>query len=276
MSNASVIKSLLKQSKQQGLDAEGPTPLYHQLYKLLKEAIIDGTVSYGAQMPTEQQLAEAFGLSRITAKRAMDELAAEQLVERKRGRGTNVTYKYKPKPVQAPLVGMLESLESMGRHTLIKVLDIAELIPPADIRQEFALGDTETAHRLLRVRSTEDEKLPFAYYTSWTVGLKNGFTRKLLEQTTRFEILRKSGIQIAKIEQTLSAEAAKPEVARELDMRAGDPLLVLVRRSYDGDGRLVDVLHGLYNPQVFQYRMSMALDDNGTTKVAPKAAPKKQ
>ena len=73
-------------------------PLYFQLYSLLKQAILNGTVACGTQMPTEQQLAEAFGVSRITAKRAMDELAAETLVERRRGKGTHVIYEYAPKP----------------------------------------------------------------------------------------------------------------------------------------------------------------------------------
>ena len=52
-------------------------PLYHQLYSVLRESILDGTIPYDAQMPTEQQLAATFDVSRITAKRAMDELAGE-------------------------------------------------------------------------------------------------------------------------------------------------------------------------------------------------------
>ena len=59
------------------LSPEAPTPLYFQLYTLLKESVLNGTFGNGMQMPTEQQLAEAFGVSRITAKRAMDELAVE-------------------------------------------------------------------------------------------------------------------------------------------------------------------------------------------------------
>ena len=48
-------------------------PLYHQLYSVLKAAILDGTIPHEEQMPTEQQLAATFDVSRITAKRAMDE-----------------------------------------------------------------------------------------------------------------------------------------------------------------------------------------------------------
>ena len=59
------------------LSKEAPTPLYYQLYRALKDAILSGAIAHGAQMPTEQQLADACGVSRITAKRAMDELAGE-------------------------------------------------------------------------------------------------------------------------------------------------------------------------------------------------------
>ena len=69
-----------------------PTPLYHQLYSLLKARILDGTLALGLRLPPEEQLADLFKVSRITAKRAMDDLATEELVERRRGRGTHVIY----------------------------------------------------------------------------------------------------------------------------------------------------------------------------------------
>ena len=90
------------------LSKASPTPLYHQLYTVLKTMVIDGTLELGARMPTDEQLAELFAVSRITAKRAMDELANENLVQRRRGKGTHVIYRYSPKPVYAPLTGMLQ------------------------------------------------------------------------------------------------------------------------------------------------------------------------
>jgi DNA-binding transcriptional MocR family regulator len=56
-----------------------PTPLYHQLYSLLKARILDGTLALGLRLPPEEQLADLFKVSRITAKRAMDDLATEEL-----------------------------------------------------------------------------------------------------------------------------------------------------------------------------------------------------
>ena len=107
--------------------------------------VIDGTLEYGARMPTEEQLAYLFVVSRITAKRAMDELANEGLVELRRGKGTHVIYRYSPKPVQAPLTGMLQEIESMARNSHAVVLDYGMRVPPQSIRTELSLADGEAA-----------------------------------------------------------------------------------------------------------------------------------
>ena len=77
------------------------------------------------------------------------------------------------------------------------------------------------------------------------------------------EILRTSGLRLTQVEQNLSAELAGVEIAKLLEVQPGDPLLSLVRRSFDDNGNLVDILFGLYNPQRFQYQMSMSLDEKG-------------
>lgn len=242
------------------MQGDTPTPLYHQMYTLLKSRIMDGTISHGTQMPTEQQLAEMFGVSRITAKRAMDELAAEELVERRRGKGTHVTHHYEPEPVQAPLLGMLEKLASMGRHTRIKVIDVEKVVPPGDIRAELKLAPGEKAHRIIRVRSSEEGE-PFAYYISWTVGIQKGFTKRELEKGVRLDIIRENGLNLTKVDQYLGADKASLEVSRELEMKPGDPTLTLVRHSYTSDDKLVDILYCQYNPKRFQYRMSLSMDE---------------
>jgi len=234
-------------------------PLYHQLYSVLREAILDGTISFNAKMPTEQQLAVTFELSRITAKRAMDELAAEGLVARFRGKGSHVIYQYKPQPVRAPLVGMLESLLEMGKHSIVQVLSVKSLVPPADIRELLGLGENDTAHKLVRVRSNENGE-PFAYYISWTLGIKKGFTKSTLEKTPRLDVIRDNGITLTKVEQVLSAKNASMQMARDLDTEPGAALLSIRRLSFNTEGVIVDVLDGLYNPSRFQYAMVLSID----------------
>ena len=256
----SVIDRLFSERDLNSLQSEAPTPLYYQMYTLLKNRILDGSIPDGTQMPTEQQLAEAFSVSRITAKRAMDELAGEELVERRRGKGTHVIHHYEPETVEAPLVGMLEKLASMGRKTRVKVLDVGELVPPGDIQVDLGLESGEKAHRVVRVRYSEDGT-PFAHHISWTLGIRSGFTVRELEKRVRMDILKDNGIEVHRIEQTLSATAAPDFVARELGMKEGKPVLTLLRRSYTADDRVVDILYCHYHPKRFQYRMSMGMDE---------------
>jgi GntR family transcriptional regulator len=246
------------------LEKDSPTPLYFRLYTLLKNAILDGTIDNGAQMPTEQQLAETFGVSRITAKRAMDELAAEALVERRRGKGTHVIYEYTPKPVQAPLVGMLQEIESMARHSDVDVLECKKMRAPADIRAELELGESDKALYLTRVRSRDGQ--PFGYYSSWTAGLNKPVSKRDFNRAPRLEIFRKQGLVITHVTQTISAVAATPELADHLDTETGSPLISLIRRSYEtrrGGEHLVDFLHVFYHPDRFQYQMDLKMDGKG-------------
>ncbi len=255
-----LLQSLKAEWQSRESDTIAKVPLYHQLYLMLKRAIVDGTIAHNAQMPTEQQLAATFEVSRITAKRAMDDLAAENYIARFRGRGSHVIYQYEPQPVQAPLVGMLENLAEMGKHSIVRVISVDKAVPPAAIRKELGLAEGETVHKVVRVRSNE-EHAPYAYYVSWTKGISRGFTKRNMEKTPRLELLKRNGISLTKVEQTLSAENASSKVATELGIEPGAALLSIRRRSSGANKQIVDVLDCLYNPKLFQYAMVLSLND---------------
>ncbi|MDP6927494.1 MAG: GntR family transcriptional regulator, partial [Rhodospirillales bacterium] len=67
-------------------------PLYHQIYLILRQKLLSGEFAYDDRIPSEQELVEEYEVSRITARRALDELAAEGLVVRQRGRGTRARF----------------------------------------------------------------------------------------------------------------------------------------------------------------------------------------
>lgn len=256
------LRSIFSEKQMGQLVKESPTPLYFQLYSLLKSCILDGTFQFGMRLPTEKELSDEFGISRITAKRSLDELAAEGLVERRRGKGTHITYRYKPQPVHAPLVAMLQEIESMALNSLAVVLDCDHLQPPQSIRDEFGLSGGETVLYLARVRKRNDQR--FGFYTSWTVGVEKPKDPKIFEKTPRLRYFRDNGLEITHVKQTLSAVAASEESANALGVPEGSPLLSLTRRSYnlvDGEESLMDYLVVLYHPERFQYRMDLTLDD---------------
>jgi GntR family transcriptional regulator len=256
------MKSLFSPKQREALSKDSPTPLYFQLYKLLHTCILDGTFEKGMRLPTEKQLSKEFNISRITAKRSLDELAEEGLVERNRGKGTHVTYQYKPKPVHAPLVGMLQEIESMARNSSAVVLDCAMLQPPQAIRDELGMDAGDTALYLVRIR--EREGLRFGYYTSWTVGVKKPRNPKIFEKTPRLSYFRQNGLEITHVKQTISAVAASDEAAEALGVEPRSPLLSLTRRSFNqvnNEEHLMDYLQVYYHPDRFQYRMDLTLDE---------------
>ncbi len=255
------IVDMFSDSQLQALTKDDPTPLYFRLYSLLKDSILNGTIDNGAQMPTEQQLAETFGVSRITAKRAMDELATESLVERRRGKGTHVTYEYSPQPVMAPLVGMLQEIECMARHSEVSVLECKTLKPPASIRSALGLSGQDKALNLVRVRSKDGH--PFGYYTSWTSGLEQTVKKSDFERVPRLEIFRRQGLVITHVTQTISAIAATEELAQHLDTEPGAPLISLERHSFvmrSEEEHMVDFMQVYYHPDRFQYRMDLNVE----------------
>jgi GntR family transcriptional regulator len=256
------LKTIFSEKQRQMLSSDSPTPLYYQLYTLLKNCILDGTFEKGKQLPTEKQLSDEFGISRITAKRSLDELAEEKLVERHRGKGTHVIYEYKPKPVPAPLEAMLQEIESMAWASTAVILDADVLQPPQRIRDEFGIKGSETLLYLARAR--ERDGLRFGYYTSWTKGVGLPKNPKVFEDTPRLAYFRDQGLKVTHVTQTLRAVRAKPDAAEALGVEPGSPLLSLLRRSFNkvgGNEILTDYLLALYHPDRFQYRMDLTMDD---------------
>ena len=255
------IDHLLVAKAPGAINPENPTPLYYQVYSLLKDLILDGTITHGQRIPAEEALADVFNVSRITAKRAMDELAQEGLIERRRGRGSHVVYRSKPKPMGAPMVGVLEEIERVASVSEASTLECLLATPPTSIRQEFELDETGEALHLVRVRSRKGQK--FGYYASWTAWHQTPADVTVFKTIPRLEYFKERGFKINHVTQTLSATAAPARVAMALNLSEGAPVLLLVRRSYQLEQqskKLMDHLTVYYNPDHFQYEMTMDIN----------------
>lgn len=241
------------------LNRHQPEPLYHQLYLILKRKIETGELRLASRLPGEAELAEFFDVSRITSKRALDELAAQGLITRRRGLGSHVSYRDPPKLLQAPLISMIDSLALIGRATSIRLLDFARVAPPPQVVDALALQAGDTCDRAIRVRSNEG--LPFAHYTSWTLPLGPVFCAENLRQNSRLDLFRRIGLDLSEVEQTLSAEAADGTIADQMELSLGAPLLVVTRITRDQRGRAFDYLRALYRSDRFQYQMKRSAKD---------------
>lgn len=238
------------------IDGRLPTPLYHQIYLILRNKIVSGIYRRGQVLPGEQELTRDFGVSRITAKRALNELAAEGLVARERGRGTTVVYEAPQGPVESSVEGLLENLMAMGLKTDVRLVSFG--YAPADEAVARALGcePGEEVQRAIRVRSLEGE--PFSHLTTFVpADIGRSFTAEDLSTVPLLQLLERCGVVVSSARQTLSATLADPDVAGLLAVEVGAPLLKITRTVDDQAGRPVEFITGLYRPDKYQYQMTL-------------------
>lgn len=257
------------------IDQRLPTPLYHQIYLILRGQILDGALPEGAWLPGEQELARQFNVSRITARRALAELAAEDLVTRGRGRGTRVSRTCPPISVHGGVEGLIENLMTMGFKTRVALVDFAYEPASPHVAAALRIKPGDEVQRSIRVRSIAEG--PFSHLTTCVpAAIGRKFGRRNLAREPLLALLERSGIVIGSAEQTISATLADTRVAPLLDTAVGSPLCRISRVVHDTAGAPVEFIVGLYRPDRYQFRMSLdrvpgASRDWWSAKVPPAA-----
>lgn len=239
------------------VDERLPTPLYHQIYLVLRDKIVDGSYALGDRLPSEQELMRQFGVSRITAKRAMDELADARLVVRGRGRGTVVSYVRPAEPIRSGVEGLLENLLMMGFKTQVELIELAYVRPSDDVARRLAVPRDSLVQRAVRLRKIGGE--PFSHLTTHVPeDVGHAFGRRELARQPLLALLERAGVVITSAEQTISATLADAQIAPLLGVDVGTPLLRVVRVVHDQNGRAVELLAALYRPDRYQMRMRLS------------------
>jgi len=123
-----------------------------QVYLILRDRILSGALGFGAKLPTENELAEYYAVSRVTVRRALGELARERFIERRRSAGTRVIYRAAPAPVVADISGVLANIADMGRRTAVKLLSF-DYVPAAGAVAEALGVDAEALLQALDPRA---------------------------------------------------------------------------------------------------------------------------
>lgn len=238
------------------LDPNARVPLYHQIFLILRNRIFGGEVRPGELVPGEQELAVEFNVSRITAKRALNELAGAGLVVRERGRGTRVTHRPKAPAVTSSIEGWLENISLMGIATEARVLDFGYLAASEDIAHALELDPGTDVQHAVRVRSLDGE--PMSYLVTYVpADIGRQYDRVDLDTKPLLLLLERAGVKVASARQTISATLADSEVAGALSVHAGSPLIEVRRVVRDSSGRPVEYIRVLYRPDIYRFEMSM-------------------
>lgn len=236
------------------LDPGLPTPLYHQAYLVLRERIRAGRLLADATLPGEQELARAFNVSRITIKRALNELALDGLVTRHRGRGTIVSGGGHIPVVKGSFDTLIESLRIMGLETQVELMDVRDVPAPDAVAQLLGLDTGALVQRAVRRRKLQGE--PFSHLVTFVpAALAARYDTRDLASTSLLTLLERAGAAAVSAEQWITAVAAEPQVAGALGVAAAAPLLKIERVMSDANGEAIQLIHAHYRPDRFQYHV---------------------
>jgi len=246
-----------------------PTPLYHQIYLILRAQILDGTYTRHQFLPGEQEVARCFNVSRITAKRALDEIAAAGLAVRERGRGTRVDYAAPTRPLRSSVEGFLENVHVMGLETDVRLLSFDFIPANEEVAVALGCGPGDAVQRAVRVRSTKSG--PFSHLTTFVPeDIGRSYDADDLASTPLLTLLERYGVVVTSAEQTIGAVLADTVTAPALDVELGAPLLSIRRRVCDQEDRPVEYIKALYRPDRYHHHMKLSrVEEEGRPQWSP-------
>ncbi|MEM9839266.1 MAG: GntR family transcriptional regulator [Pseudomonadota bacterium] len=242
------------------IDQKSAVPLYQQVYDLVRTRIVSGSLKLNDRLPAEQELTTELGISRITAKRAMHELAVAGLVRRQRGIGTVVTYDASAPVVKGQFDTLIESLQRMGHDTEVRLLDFTVGAPSPAIAEALELEPDETVQRIVRLRYLNGE--PFSHLITYIPeDVAEGYEDADLATESLLTLLDKAGHRPVSAEQSITAISAEAAVAANLGVAPGSPLLKVHRVMRNSSGRPVQDLSAHYRADRFAYQMTLTRED---------------
>lgn len=233
-----------------------PIPLYYQLQEHLLERIRGGEFRPGDPLPTEGALSAQYGVSRITVRRALDQLLSDAIIVRRRGVGTFVAHPQQPiKSLR--LVGSLD--DSLAyRELAYKLLSKETVTPPSWVAQALALAPEAPVVRLEVTCFSEREPFAYAeYFYPEEIGARID-EADLARGVPILKIVEeKVGRRISRAEQTVEPALSDPVVASHLGMKPHAPVLKVRRTDYVLDDRPVEAVIIRYHPERYRYTVQL-------------------
>jgi len=223
------------------------SPLYRQIKGLIIQALEAGEWRPGEAIPSETELAVRFGVSQGTVRKAVDEMAAENLLLRRQGKGTYVATHADPRAFfrflrLIPLVGAIE-------HTSSHPLDCWRAKAGQEAARTLAINPGDPIIIVRRVLEFSDKPVVVdeIYLPGETFA---GLTLDMLKdsQVSLYSLFEsRFGIRMIRAEERIRAVAADRANAELLKVAEGSPLLSVERVSFTYGDRPMEWRRGLYS-----------------------------
>lgn len=228
---------------------------------VLADGIATGKYPLGEPLPGEEALARMFQVSRVTIRRALADLDAAGLIDRRHGRGTFV--KKQPDASQVNTIERLVGQVAKAGKLDVEVLAFEYCVPPPPVGRLLHLPPDAMAQRAVRVRSNRDG--PVMHLTTYVPErIGKTYSRKDLTRRPLYQLLAKAGKRYRKAQQTVGACLADPVVAPLLNTTVGAPLLFIQRVVSTAHDEPIEYLEVRAPPESYSLSMSWAADDTAS------------
>ena len=234
-----------------------PVPLYYRIKEHLKSQMQSGELKTGDKIPTEEQLSEYFQVSRMTARRAVNDLVNEKRLIRRQGVGTFVAEPIIDRQLSrlTTLTEELQELGYTGLHSKILSWRTHKALSPI-----ASLLDIEPGAPILRIRRVRyTGELPIAVQTiilpeKWISGLQ---PEEIRSQSIYELVERKLNKKLDWAKQQIDAVAAANYYANWLEVAPGSPLFKVTRRAFLKGGEPMDIAVTYYRADRYSYQVNL-------------------
>lgn len=231
------------------------SPLYQQIKSLITRSLQDGEWKPGEAIPSEMELAGRYRVSQGTVRKAIDELAADNLLVRRQGKGTFVATHSEEK-IQYRFLRLQPDDGDVTTPMRRLIHDCRRTRAPADVARALDLRGGDPAIEIRRTLAHHGR--PVVLDDIWLPGAQfKGLTQERLSDWRGplyglFE--SEFGVRMIRAEERIRAVPADAEQAEFLQCAVGAPLLSVERLSFTYGDKPVELRRGLYQTDAHYYR----------------------
>lgn len=236
------------------LNKDSYTPIYAQIQAQLLEMIRTGRLQPGDLLPSEEELSRIHGISRMTARQALQALKVKGFATRQKGRGTFVTQPKMEKDI-THLAGFSAEMRFLGMTPSSRVLEAEIVAASEEIASRLLLNPGTSVFRLHRLRLADN--VPLALEETYLPvdrfpGIQEiDFSRHSLYQVTHEQY----GIQLGMADEVLEARSAARRESELLNVPLRSSLLVISRIMRSDEGTPIESTNSCYRGDRYRAKL---------------------
>ena len=237
------------------INKSSPIPIYYQIEEILRNQIEGEELTEQDLIPSERVLSEKYEVSRMTIRQAITNLVNEGLLTREKGKGTFVAAKKMEQPL-LKLTGFSEDMKSRDLEPATDIKNFAEVEMTPSESKYLKTKTGAKGYRVSRLRLAN--QIPMAYEVSTLP--KEIFpllTRDLVSQSFYDYAEKQLLLEIEGAKQTIEPSLANKEESELLQIKKGDPVLILKRVSHLKDGRAFEYVKSVYRGDRYKFITEM-------------------